>query len=116
MAEKIRKLDMKEAERLVSSIEATNIHQILLTLSQILDSPKFKEFADDNFNLDVNGRTSSRQVENSVGKVEIACYEQFSLSHSIFKRLVMQIRKKESLFWKGLTEFQIWNLKICQDV
>ena len=33
-----------------------------------------KEFADDNFKFDENGRKLSKWVENTVGKGEIACY------------------------------------------
>ena len=33
---------------------------------QILDSSKLKDFADDNFNLDENGRKFSKRVENTV--------------------------------------------------
>ena len=42
----------------------------LLTLSQrqILDSSKLKEFADDNFKFDENGRKFSKRVENTVVK------------------------------------------------
>ena len=58
----------------------------LLTLSQILDSSKLKEFADDNFKFDENGRKFSKQVENTVGKGEIACYEQFLLFPQCFQR------------------------------
>ena len=36
-----------------------------------------KEFADDNFKFDENGRKLSKQVENTVVKGEIARYEQF---------------------------------------
>ena len=36
-----------------------------------------KEFADDNFKFDKNGRNLSKWVENTVGKGEIARYEQF---------------------------------------
>ena len=32
-----------------------------------------KEFADDNFKFDENGRKFSKRVENTVGKEEIAC-------------------------------------------
>ena len=35
---------------------------------QILDSSKLKEFAENNFKLDVNGRKFSKRVENTVGK------------------------------------------------
>ena len=35
---------------------------------QTLDPSKLKEFADDNFKFDENGRRSSKRVENTVGK------------------------------------------------
>ena len=35
---------------------------------QILDSSKLKEFADNNFNSDENGRKLSKWVKNTVGK------------------------------------------------
>ena len=44
---------------------------------QISDSSKLKQFADDNFNFDENGRKFSKRIENTVGKREIAHYEQF---------------------------------------
>ena len=54
---------------------------ICITLSQMtyLDCSKLKEFADDNFKFDENGRRLYKQKENFVGKGEIACYEQFLL-------------------------------------
>ena len=57
-----------------------------LTLSkqQILDPSKLKEFADDNSEFDENGKRLSKQVENTVGKGEIAHYEQFLLFNSVF--------------------------------
>ena len=69
-----------------------------------LDSSKLKEFADDNFKFDKNGRNLSKRVENTVGKGEIARYEQFLLSHSVFKRLVSQGHQKVSLSGNGLIE------------
>ena len=53
---------------------------------QILDSSKSKEFADDNFKFDVNSRKFSKQVENTVGKGEIARYEQFLLFPQCFQK------------------------------
>ena len=53
---------------------------------QILDLSILKEFADDNFNLVKNGRKLSKQVENTVGKGEIAHYEQFLLSPQCFQK------------------------------
>ena len=39
---------------------------------KILGSSKLKEFSDDNFIFDENGIKSSKWVENTVGKGEIA--------------------------------------------
>ena len=50
-----------------------------ITRQQILDSSKLKKFADHNFKFDENGRKLSKQVENTVGKGEIAHFEQFLL-------------------------------------
>ena len=41
-------------------------------------------------------------VENTVGKGEIARYERFLLFQQCFKRIVLQTRKNQGLFWKGL--------------
>ena len=51
-----------------------------------LDSSKPKEIADDNFNFIENGRKPSKQVENTVRKGEIACYEQFILFQHWFQK------------------------------
>ena len=62
---------------------------ILLTFfpnDKFLDSSKLKEFADDNFKFDENGRKLSKQVENAVGKGEIARYEQFLLFPQCFQK------------------------------
>ena len=53
---------------------------------QILDSSKLKEFADDNFKFDENGRKFPKSVENTVGKGEIARYEQFLLFPQCFQK------------------------------
>ena len=53
---------------------------------QILDSPKLKEFSDDNFEVDENGGKFSERVENTVGKGEIARYEQFLLFPQSFQK------------------------------
>ena len=50
---------------------------------QILDSSKLKEFVDDSFKLDEDGRKFSNWVKNTEGKREIAPYEQF-LIFSVF--------------------------------
>ena len=43
-----------------------------ITRRQISDSSKLKEFAEDNFKFDKKARKLSKQVENMVGKGEIA--------------------------------------------
>ena len=42
---------------------------------QILDFSKQKEFADNSYKFDENGRKFSNRVENTVGKGEFACYK-----------------------------------------
>ena len=58
-----------------------HLARMYLTLSQTTNFrlSKLKEFADDNFKFVENGRKTSKQVENTVGKGEIARYEQFLL-------------------------------------
>ena len=46
---------------------------------KILDWSKLKQSADDNFKFDENSRKFSKRVKNSMGKGEIARYEQFLL-------------------------------------
>ena len=69
---------------------------------QILDSSKLKQFVDDNFKFDENGWKFSSRVENTDRKEEIARYEQFLLFPQWFQRLVLQTRKNQGLFGKGL--------------
>ena len=57
-----------------------------ITRRQILDSFKLKEFADNNFKFDENGRKLSKRVENTVGKGEIAHNEQFLLFQKCFQK------------------------------
>ena len=45
-----------------------------------------KEFADDNFEFDENGRKFSKLLENTVGKGEIARCEQFLLFPQCFQK------------------------------
>ena len=52
----------------------------------ILDSSKLIEFAEDDFNFDENGRKYSEWVEKTVGKGEIARYEQFLLFPQCFQK------------------------------
>ena len=45
---------------------------------------KLKEFSDDNFKFDESEEMFSKRVENTVGKGEIARYEQFLLFQQCF--------------------------------
>ena len=49
-------------------------------------SSKLEKFVDDNFKIDENGRKFSKPVENTVGKGEIARYEQFLLFPQCFQK------------------------------
>ena len=53
---------------------------------KILDWSKLKQSADYNFEFDVNRRKFSKPVENTVGKGEVARYEQFLLFPQCFQK------------------------------
>ena len=53
---------------------------------QFLDSSNLKKFADDNFKVDESGRMFFKQVENTVGRGEIARYEQFLIFPQCFQK------------------------------
>ena len=55
-------------------------------VTNFIDFSKIKEFADVNFELHVIGRKFSKQVENTVGKGEIARCEQFLLFPHWFQK------------------------------
>ena len=58
----------------------------LLTDDKILDRSKLKQSADDSFKFDENNRKFSKRAENTVGKGEIALYEQFLLFPQCFQK------------------------------
>ena len=61
------------------------------------------QFADDNFKFDKNGRKLTRQVENTVEKGEITCYEQFLFFSECFQKTCEnKTHENKSLFRKGL--------------
>ena len=72
---------------------------------QILDASKLRGFAEDNLKFNENGIKFYRWVENTVGKGEIA-----SPFPSVFIRILLQTRKNQGLFGKGLTnQHQTWS-------
>ena len=64
-----------------------------------------KEFADDHFKFDRNGRKFFEWLENTVGKEKSLFTSNFFFSHCVFKSLVLQTRKNQGLFGKGLSIF-----------
>ena len=84
------------------------MNSALLTHSRrhILDSSKSKEFADDNFKFDENGGKLSKQIENTVGKGEIARYEQFLLFPQCFQKARFPGASKGVIVWEWVKELQ----------
>ena len=68
--------------------------------NKILDWSKLKEFADDNFKFDENGRKLSKWVENTVGKGEIARYQQFLLYPQCFQKACFPGASKGVIVWE----------------
>ena len=54
----------------------------------------------DNFKFDENGRKLSKQVENTVGKGEIAHYEQFLLFPQCFQKACFPGASKGVIVWE----------------
>ena len=61
------------------------------------DFSKLKEFTDDSFECDENGRKLPKCLENTVGKGEIACCKQFLLFSQCFQDLYCRHVKTRGL-------------------
>ena len=61
---------------------------------------QLKEFADDNFKFDKNGRKLFKRVENTVGKGEIARYEQSRLFPHCFQKACFSGTSKGVIVWE----------------
>ena len=86
-------------------------HNIIFThYDKILDWSKLKQFADDNFEFDVNSRTFSKLVENTVGKGEIARHEQFLLFPQCFQKACFPRASKGVIVWEWV-KYLSHNLK-----
>ena len=68
--------------------------------NKILDRSKLKQSADNNFKFDENSRKFSKRVENTVGKGEIAHYEQFLLFPQCFQKACFQGASKGVIVWE----------------
>ena len=68
--------------------------------NKMLDWSKLKQFADNNFKFDENSRKFSKRVENTVGKGEIARYEQFLLFPWCFQKACFLGTSKGDIAWE----------------
>ena len=68
--------------------------------NKILDWSKLKECADDNFKFDENSSNLSKRVENTVGKGEIARYEQLLLFPQCFQKACFSGVSKGVIVWE----------------
>ena len=87
---------------MLSYLEKSKIlsFSIGLTLNPLPDSSKLKEFADNDFKFDENGRKLSKWVENTVGKGKIAPYEQFFLFPQRFQQACFPGASKGVIVWE----------------
>ena len=67
-----------------------------------LDSSKLKDPADDNLKSEENCRKLFKPVENTVGKGEIACYEQFLLFPQCFQKVCFPGASKGDIVCGGM--------------
>ena len=83
---------------------------------QILDLSKLKPFADDNFKFHENGRKFFRRVENTVGKGEIARYEQFLLFPQCFQKACVLGASKGVIVWEWDNPllYHLWLLTVLR--
>ena len=81
-----------------------------MTRWQILDASELKDSADDNFKFDENGRKLSKLVENTVGKGEIARYEQFLLFQQCFQKACFPGASKGVIVWEWVNVVIWWNI------
>ena len=80
---------------------------------KILDRSKLKQSADDNSKFDENSRKFSKWVENTVGKREIACYEEFLLFPQCFQKACFPVASKGVIVWEWV-KFKIVVCKLFQ--
>ena len=94
----------------------------------ILDWSKLKQSADINFKFDENSRKFSKRVENTVGKGEIARYEQFLLFPQCFQKAgvivwewvnvlstIIQLNRGTVLLSKSSWEY-FYSLSVCMSL
>ena len=80
-------------------MESGNERFTLSQTTNFIDSSKLKEFADD-IKFDENGKKFSKKIENTLGKGEIALYEQFLLFPQCFQKTCTADTKNPGLVWE----------------
>ena len=73
---------------------------------KILDRSNLKQSADDNFKFDENSRKFCKRVENTVGKGEIARYEQFLLYPQCFQKACFLEASKGVIVWEWVNSYK----------
>ena len=74
-----------------------------------------KEFADDNFKFDENGRKLSKWVENTVEKGEIAHFEQFLIFPQCFQKACFPGASKGVIVWEWVMWCMwVYKLMFCK--
>ena len=91
---------MEFIAKLYTGISAGKV--ICLTHYQMtnFNSSKLKNFADDNLKFEENGRKLFKLVENTVGKGEIARYEQFLIFPQCFQKACFPGASKGVIVWE----------------
>ena len=80
-------------------------------MTNFIDSSKLKDFADDNFKFDKNGRKIFEWWKTLWEKKKLLVTSKFLLFPQCFQRLVLQKRKNLGLFGKGLKSTTIFYLR-----
>ena len=68
---------------------------------QVLDLSKLKEFADDNFEFVRNAESFPNGYKTLWEKEKLLVTSNFSFSHCVFKRLILQTRKYQACLGRG---------------
>ena len=69
--------------------------------------PNWKKFADNDFKFNEKDRKFSKQVENTVGKEEIACYKQFLFFPQCFQKTCTTATWKSGPVWERVKSLAV---------
>ena len=72
-----------------------------------LDSYKLKDFTEDDFKFDENGRKISEMINTLWEKKKLLVTSNVFFSHSVFKRPVLQTRKIKGLVWERVKWYKL---------